>query len=134
MAENIRDVTTLLPEPATCPLRMSGMGPWGYKEGLDGWRQYLNGERICTFCGSLHPDDFMNLVADATKEGAEVEIEPSTKDYKVYVNRPSVKNAFEGGIKFYKQHFVGEPTEEQTATFRQAIAISRARLQARFSA
>ncbi len=57
--------------------------------------------RTCAYCGSVHPDDFMNAV----KEGL-TELGPTDKSYKVYVtNLPS--------IKFYFNHL----SEEQMKQF-----------------
>lgn len=69
----------------TCPRRMSDWGPWERTEGLD---EYLDGHgmtgspRGCSFCGSMAPDDFLEVV----KAGAEVG--PTDKNYKLYVSWP----------------------------------------------
>ena len=60
-----------------CPRRDEG--PAGAYPGLDTWRD-RNGERSCSFCGSLHPDDFMAAVRDRR-----VVVGPTDKNYKVYV-------------------------------------------------
>jgi hypothetical protein len=80
-------------------------------EGLDRWQKFKsNGNRICSFCGSLHPDDMFELVRQCidAPEDAEfnsvVEIEQSDKPYKIYIRQPGVRNAMEGGIKFYTHH------------------------------
>lgn len=52
--------------------------------------------RVCSFCGSLHPDDFMGMVHDG------VELGPTDKSYKVYL--PSGK--------FYFQHLAEEQRRE----------------------
>ena len=50
-------------EPTTCPRRMNEPGGWRQQEGLDEWGQ--DGDvRRCTFCHSLHPDDFLDQLAD----------------------------------------------------------------------
>ena len=66
----------------------------------DYWRKYPNGDMVCSYCGSLHPDSVIAIVKEF---GAGV-IERSDKDYKWYINRPTVANALEGGIKYYRQH------------------------------
>lgn len=53
------------------------------------------GDRTCSWCGSLHPDDFMAAVLNGEELG------PTDKTYKVYVNGA-------GGGKFYFQH-LAEP-------------------------
>src|SRR5215207_8509673 len=87
----------------TCPRRMQEWGPWEYKEELDEWRVEPNGDRTCSFCGSLHPEDFekvcQQVLADDTTW-----IEQSDKPYKVYIHRKGIHNASEGAIKYYKPH------------------------------
>lgn len=74
--------------------------------GVDHWhRNKKNGDLTCSYCGSLSFDQFKELVALCIKSnGAECSIEFSTKKYKVYVTRPGIRNAYEGGIKFYMWH------------------------------
>lgn len=121
-----------LDEEFLCPRRSEG-GPMSGR-GKDHWDKHKsNGDRVCSYCGSLHPDDFMRLVGEAAHAGEElqyrscVEIEPSTKGYKVYVKQPGVRNADEGGIKFYTMHFIGGATEEQHELYVQAVTRSNAR-------
>ena len=137
-----KDLVDALPEPMTCGRRFdSYMGSFQHGDrgkDLDHWDKFKsNGNRVCSFCGSLHPDDFLALV----KQSAEVDettavytevvrIEPSSKSYKVYVNQPGVRNAHEGGIKFYTQHLPvkdGKPdlTPEQQADYRKAVYKSK---------
>jgi len=115
----------------TCRSRMEQRGPWEYREGLDTWEYSPNGDRICSFCGSLHPDDFMELVRQAAEGGAEevVEIEPSDKSYKIYVGRQSVRNASVGGIKFYTWHLPSPISDENKALFQQAVDNTRKRFE-----
>ena len=75
-----------------CPRRAEGC-PAFLRDKKDTWRD----DRTCSFCGSMHPDDFM--VAAAT--GAE--LGPTDKNYKVYVD--STK-------KFYFQHLNVEQKHE----------------------
>lgn len=77
------------------------------------WRTEANGDRTCSHCGSLSPEDFMEIL------GKWIESEPgyrfSTTDkghYKYYANRPGVRNASDGGIKFYGEHLT-EPFLEE---------------------
>jgi hypothetical protein len=113
---DFRTLVDELPEPMTCGRRFDtyvGDVPVHYDQGAgkDHWLRFkTNGDRTCSYCGSLHPDDMFRLVkasADAPEDaphGSVVEIEPSDKPYKIYVNQPGVRNAHEGGIKFYTQH------------------------------
>lgn len=73
----------------TCPRRIHELGPWMNAEGLDDWRGD-GSERTCSFCGSLHPDEFMAAV-----ERGE-ELIPTDKNYKAYIGP--------GHRKFYYQH------------------------------
>lgn len=71
----------------SCPRRLTEPGPWEREEGKDRWlkRGGLTGQdavgESCSFCGSLHPDRFMELV----REGWVVI--PTDKSYKAYLGR-----------------------------------------------
>jgi hypothetical protein len=85
--------------------------PFQITPGPDHWNKFKsNGDRVCSYCGSLHPDDMFRLVkacADSDPNasyGSVVEVDPSDKSYKVYIHQPGVRNASEGGIKFYTHH------------------------------
>jgi hypothetical protein len=75
-------------EKQTCPRRMTEFGPWKAEEGLDTWGQrggVIGQEKIgpgCSFCGSLHPDRFMELVREGWVVG------PTDKNYKAYLGKP----------------------------------------------
>jgi hypothetical protein len=121
---------------------MQGIGSWEHTKGLDRWHKFkLNGNRVCSFCGSLHPDDLFALInrcisadPDASYQSV-VEIEPSDKKYKVYVRQPGVRNAMEGGIKFYMQHLPRDKngkltiTKEQDEAYAYAIRLSAMRFE-----
>lgn len=70
---------------------------------MDYWFVMRDGTRTCSFCGSLHPEDFEKLLDRAIEKG-DVDVDPSTNGGKWYVYRPEVKNAGEGGIKFKVGH------------------------------
>lgn len=93
----------------TCPRRMNEWGPWDQKPDLDYWYR-VGQDRVCSFCGSLHPSDFLSLMKRAAEDDT-CRIEPSTKGYKTYIYRDDVKDASQGGIKFYSQHLRGLPQE-----------------------
>lgn len=68
---------------------MTDSGPWERGENLDRWEVRSHGligqaqaGRSCSFCGSLHPDDFLRLVRDGWIVGA------TDKSYKTYLSRP----------------------------------------------
>lgn len=58
-------------------------------------------DRSCSFCGSMNPDDFMSRLEDRS-----VELEVTTKDYKVYVRTLDASRPTP--IKFYFQHLSPE--------------------------
>jgi hypothetical protein len=76
-------------EAQTCPRRMAG---YPYAEGMAGpdeWRTDRAGligqgsvGSSCSYCGSLHPDRFMELVREGWIVG------PTDKSYKAYLGRP----------------------------------------------
>jgi hypothetical protein len=124
----------VLPEAMTCRRRVN------QEQGLDRWHRFKsNGDRVCSYCGSLHPDDFFRLVHAAATAGEDatyrdvVSIEPSDKSYKIYVHQPNVRNAMEGGLKFYKQHLARNQdgsldlTSEQDDEYRKAVFQSQLR-------
>lgn len=138
-----------LPESMTCGRRReSGMdredssfkGPFKSGKGLDHWQKFkTNGNRVCSYCGSLHPDDLFDLVRqsanapDDAEYNSVVEIEPSDKSYKIYVQQPGIRNAHEGGIKFYTPHLPRNSdgssavTDAQNAEYSRAVRASRKR-------
>jgi len=94
---------------ATCGRRMTEMGPWEYREGLDWWEPQPNGERDCSFCGSMHPEDFDRFLDKVIADpDIHVRVGVTDKRYKFYVQRPEIKNAMEGPIKFYTHHAPAE--------------------------
>lgn len=114
-----------------CP---RGQGPDSpFKPPFNGeaeWRTEPNGDRTCSYCGSLHPDDFLDILRRFAAGEPGYRFELTTKSYKVYANRPGVQNASQGGIKFYGHHAV--PVEdpqraEHENAFRAAIAKCRER-------
>ena len=81
----------------TCPRRVEGLQ---YDvENADLWIKKSKGFRTCSYCGSLHPDDFMRSVLEG------VVLEVTDKDYKVYLY------VF-GHSKFYFQHLPAEQKRE----------------------
>lgn len=95
---------------------------------VDFWEVEPNGDRTCSYCGSLHPDDFTEIIEGYAegKEGFHFDL--STKAYKRYAHRPGVKNATEGGIKFYAHHLPDEGAPElQRLREAEGRAVERAR-------
>lgn len=143
-----RDLVDTLPEPMTCPRRQeNGMdvaSPLRHSgPNLDRWEKFKsNGDRVCSYCGSLHWEDFKLMVkasAEAPEDASSEEctqIEQSDKGYKIYVRRRGVSNAHDGGIKFYTPHIDPPPTVEDNNLYSEAVRRSgirnRARLNNRF--
>lgn len=130
---NYRDLVEQV-EEQLCPRRAESGG--GFTHGPDHWDKFKsNGNRVCSYCGSLHPEDFFALVkqsAEAPEDapyGSVVEIEHSDKGYKIYVHQPGVRNAHEGGIKFYTPHLPKEITDEQNKEFVEAKRRTWARFE-----
>jgi hypothetical protein len=87
----------------TCPRRTeTGMDDTtsplvGAGTNLDTWQtRDQGGPQQCSWCGSLHPDYFMEQLAAGNP------LEPTTKDYKAYLN----------SRKFYYQHLTTEQRHE----------------------
>ncbi len=81
---------------------------------FDVWDK-VGADRVCSFCGSMHPEDLIALIR---KDGLSV-IEPSTKDYKWYIKQSDIHNAGQGAIKYYKQH----NTEEFVKQYNELIKL-----------
>jgi hypothetical protein len=94
-------------EPQTCGRRMSELGPWKREDGLDTWNK-IGEDRVCSFCGSMHPEDLLALIK---QKGMNV-VQGTDKGYKFYVSRPEIPNASFGAIKYYTHHNTPEFVEE----------------------
>lgn len=86
-----------------CPSRAGGVHP-AFKDTKDYWRKEVNGDRCCSYCGSLSEEDFFDILTHYVAGDPGYKFDPSTKGYKSYANRPGVANASVGGIKFYHDH------------------------------
>jgi len=80
-------------------------------EDVDVWLKRPNGDRCCSYCGSLHPGDFEAALKDAADPDSNVRVSQSDKRYKWYIDG-RVQNAGEGGIKFYTWHVDSKETEQ----------------------
>lgn len=95
-------------ETQTCPRRLNEPGPWEQKEDLDAWRDAtdpVNPGPVCSFCGSLKPSRFLELVSEGWI------VEPTMKSYKAYLGEVRYGEPGEplpvvtrGRAKFYFQH------------------------------
>lgn len=107
----------------TCPRRIQEAGPWEHSENLDTWLQEARHEEgptpYCSFCGSLHPEKFLELVTEGWV------VEPTDKSYKAYLRQVLAMEERTaepgeplppiacGRSKFYYQHL----SEEQRQHF-----------------
>lgn len=79
----------------SCPRRLElGGKPLGLP---DKWLKEAREYKICNYCGSLHPDNFMEMVEKGYVIG------PTDKNYKVYVDKMVDERLCRVG-KFYFQH------------------------------
>jgi hypothetical protein len=91
----------------TCPRRMTDFGPWPRDPDLDTWTtgHGLIGQseigQSCSFCGSLHPDRFMELVREGWIVG------PTDKPYKAYLERPFTAEEIASRKAAYMARFAG---------------------------
>lgn len=91
-----------------CPSRIQDGRIEHEKENPDYWRVLANGDKTCSYCGSLHVDSVLKIVREY---GVSV-IEPTDKQYKWYISRSNVTNAGQGGIKYYRYHDTPEFIDE----------------------
>lgn len=97
------------PWPQTCPRRYEDLGPRAGGPNQDRWdirEQMAHGlvARHCSYCGSLHPDDFMEKVREGWAVGA------TDKNYKAYLAKPNQPGGMES--KFYFQHLNDDQKRE----------------------
>lgn len=102
-------------EAQTCQRRMSEAGPWEYKEGIDVWhkRDGEDGPRTCSFCGSVHPNDVIEII----KGGGTTE-KATGKSYKGYLYRGATQTHLPSHMKFYLQHFSQEQVDALNAAMK----------------
>jgi len=93
--------------------------------GPDRWRTEPNGDRTCSYCGSLHPDDFAAILEGYSKGEPGFRFGTTDKAYKRYGNRPGVQNAGHGGIKFYTWHLPPEGPELDRLQGLHSAAVAR---------
>jgi hypothetical protein len=116
-------------EVQTCPKRMVEWGPWERKEELDAWVK-RGSDRVCSFCGSLHPEELLKICKQVN--GLKIFLERKGSrgpTQKIYVNRPDIANASEGAIKFYTIHIRSlseDQWENATRTIEKALILSQA--------
>lgn len=95
----------------------------------DTWRLGPDGNRTCSYCGSLHAEDLMTICRKVLVDDRYV-LEGTTKSYKIYVRQPGVQNASQGAIKFYMAHAPENPTPADQKLYGDAMRISNERFAA----
>ncbi len=87
-------------EEFMCPLRHQDLVAHFRFPGPDQWRQEPNGDYTCSYCGGMHPEQFLNFCKEVVEStDLKVRIEYIGYKGKFYVERPTVRNAGEGAIK-----------------------------------
>lgn len=109
--------------PHNCPERSLLQGE--EESPKDDWHR-IGEYRVCSYCGSVHPEDLVDAIG---KYGMGV-LESSTKGYKLYIRLPGVVNASLGPIKYYRWHdtpefqqFVEDVAKEAKKPSEEAISI-----------
>jgi hypothetical protein len=98
----------------TCPERLYGFHPsFEAKENLDDW-EMRDGKRVCSFCGSMHPDDFYKACEEACSFNSKMRIDSTDKAGKFYVYPH----------KFYNYHSTREEWEAHKDTVVKAVKTS----------
>jgi hypothetical protein len=126
--EMMQHVNALHPEQTfLCPRRTEHQVLRPFVELRDCWIREVNGDRTCSYCGSMSEDDLVDIMTRFLAGEAGYSFSHSYKTYKVYAHRPGVGNASQGGIKFYKPHIdKGHPEfAKRCALFNEACARSR---------
>lgn len=102
-------------------------------EAPDTWDYGPDGNRTCSYCGSIHFDDLLAICKKIVAREPGYSLDGTDKSYKVYVRQPNVQNASEGAIKFYKQHVTRDPTEEEQKLYAEALRLSYERWRAQWT-
>jgi hypothetical protein len=95
------------------------------------WDWGPDGNRTCSHCGSIHPDDLMEICRKTIVDDR-YGVEGTTKSYKVYVRQPGVRNASEGAIKFYSYHAPEKPSVADQQLFANAQRVTNERFRAKY--
>lgn len=86
------------------------------------WRD----DRTCSFCGSLHPDEFMAYLEASTDPESPVWIDQTTKHYKRYVNGTDRS----GVVKFYTWHMPDQAwVDRANELHRHSVRVSQSKME-----
>jgi hypothetical protein len=83
----------------TCPRRLRELGPWTRDPDQDTWIA-RDGQRCCSFCGSLEPAAFLAGIARGD------EVIPTDKNYKAYIGSAHRKFYFQHLDEAQQQRFI----------------------------
>lgn len=104
----------------TCPLRLQSTDERiRARVGIDFW-VIRNFDLMCSYCGGMHPEDFMSWCSRAAEPDSRVIIDTSETPGKLYIYRRGITNQSMGAIKFYSAHF--EDTDDE------AVKVHRMRV------
>lgn len=98
----------------------------------DNWRVLPNGDRVCSYCGSLHPDDMLVFCRDAMDPSNPKWVEMTDKMYKFYLH--PMENASKSAIKFYLMHAPTDSKDDKRMdpvfldTLSKAISVSQVKM------
>lgn len=98
----------------------------------DTWDMGPDGNRTCSYCGSIHFDDLMTICRKTIVD-ERYSVDGTTKSYKVYVRQPGVRNAGEGAIKFYSAHLPKVMRVADRQLLANAMKVSFERYRAKFT-
>ena len=99
----------------------------------DTWDLGPDGNRTCSYCGSIHLDDLMEICRKTLVDDR-FGVETTDKRYKFYIRQPGVRNASEGALKFYTAHVPANPSEADQRLFANACRLTQKRWSARWNA
>lgn len=95
------------------------------------WNRGPDGNRTCSYCGSIHYYDLLEIAAKSIYD-ERYAVEGTQKSYKMYVRQPGVRNAGEGAIKFYTYHLPGNVSEKSNAILNEALHATNERWRAKY--
>lgn len=98
-------------------------------ENHDHWRDMPDGTRTCSYCGSLHTDDVVDILYNYIEDPS-YHFSTTDKGYKLYANRPGTMNSSQGGIKYYTWHDDSNGALE--AAYNLAVIVMRNRFEEKY--
>jgi hypothetical protein len=94
-----------LKERFFCPKREENPTSYSSFPNKDKWRVEKNGDLCCSYCGALHPEQFLKFCKVVVDDSdIKKRIEYISNKGKIYIERPTINNAQQGAIKTYNCH------------------------------